>query len=53
MTMKTVVHILFLLVATVFLLPAHAQTDSLYYGTLDEMIAKMQEFDRPTVLFRL
>ena len=24
-----------------------------YYGPLDEMYAKMQEFDRPTVLFRL
>lgn len=41
--MKTVVHILFLLVATVFLLPAHAQTDSLYYGTLDEVTVRPKE----------
>ena len=26
---------------------------SMYYGTLDEMIAKMKEFDRPMCLFQL
>lgn len=29
------------------------ESASMFYGTLDEMFAKMQEFDRPTVLFRL
>jgi hypothetical protein len=29
------------------------ESHSMYYGPLDEMYAKMQEFDRPTVLFRL
>lgn len=29
------------------------ESASLYYGTLDEMIAKMAEFDRPMVLFQL
>ena len=36
--------------------PLACQVDesaSMYYGPLDEMKAKMDEFDRPTVLFRL
>ena len=41
--MKTVAHILTFLLATVFLLSAHAQTDSLYYGTLDEVTVKPKE----------
>ena len=41
--MKTVVHIVTFLLATVFLLSAHAQTDSLYYGTLDEVTVKPKE----------
>ena len=41
--MKTVAHILCFLVATVFLLSAHAQSDSLYYGTLDEVTVKPKE----------
>ena len=41
--MKTVAHILCFLLATVFLLSAHAQTDSLYYGTLDEVTVKPKE----------
>lgn len=41
--MKTVVRILTFVLATVFLLSAHAQTDSLYYGTLDEVTVKPKE----------
>ena len=41
--MKTVVHIITFLLATVFLLSAHAQSDSLYYGTLDEVTVKPTE----------
>lgn len=41
--MKTVAHILCFLLATVFLLSAHAQSDSLYYGTLDEVTVKPKE----------
>ena len=29
------------------------ESHSMYYGTLDEMIAKMKEFDRPMCLFQL
>ena len=41
--MKTVARILLFLLATVFLLSTHAQTDSLYYGTLDEVTVKPKE----------
>lgn len=41
--MKTVARILTFLLATVFLLSAHAQSDSLYYGTLDEVTVKPKE----------
>ncbi|MBQ7735498.1 MAG: hypothetical protein IJT61_06160 [Bacteroidales bacterium] len=41
--MKTVARILTFLLATVFLWSAHAQTDSLYYGTLDEVTVKPKE----------
>ena len=41
--MKTVAHIVTFLLATVFLLSAHAQSDSLYYGTLDEVTVKPKE----------
>ena len=36
--------------------PLAVQVDesaSMYYGTLEDMIAKMAEFDRPMVLFQL
>ena len=29
------------------------ESASLYYGTVEEMVAKMAEFDRPMVLFQL
>ena len=41
--MKTVVHIITFLLATVFLVPVTAQVDSLYYGTLDEVTVKPKE----------
>ncbi len=41
--MKTVVRILTFVLATVFLFAAHAQNDSLYYGTLDEVTVKPKE----------
>lgn len=41
--MKTVARILIFMLATVFLFAAHAQNDSLYYGTLDEVTVKPKE----------
>lgn len=41
--MKTVAHIIIFLLATVFLLPASAQTDSLYYGTLDGVTVRPKD----------
>ena len=41
--MKTVARILTFLLATVFLLSAHAQSDSLFYGTLDEVTVRPKE----------